>query len=416
LGKSLIAKLRRTPHLQEPTTNPLICAATCALHYGSDGYLPTGLVKLFDALIDMLIHGRDERQELVQQADVPEAYRVLDLGAKRQLLEEIAAEMVLCRQSERTRAETLPCIREKLQSLAGHREAKPADILEGLLLRSGLLRPSGSENVDFLHNEFKEYLAAARFLARGRHPYLIEEADRDPGDRVFFYAYAIASHRGDEALTERLGEGLLGRDSADVEMGRRRQMLALRCKSVTVSAAAVVLSRFDRLIEEALPPQDLKEAEVVAGLGESVVPRLVHPEACTAIQAACARALVMIGTAEALAALEVYRETGEPAVAEELAFAVQPLTIPYWLKRVTTPAEEREWEQAVPEAIARQVTDLEPLRDLTGLQWLDLEGTAVADLAPLAGLTRLKWLDLGGTAVTDLAPVRHIEGLKIYGP
>jgi predicted NACHT family NTPase len=186
LGKSLIAKLRRTPHLQEPTTNPLICAATCALHYGRDGYLPTGLVKLFDALIDMLIHERDERQDLGEQAHVPAAYRRLDLGAKRQLLETIAEAMVLCEQSERSIEDTLPCIGQKLQGLAGHREAKAENILDGLLLRSGLLRPSGSDAVDFLHNDFKEYLAAARILASGNHPILTKkEVDRDPWDRVF---------------------------------------------------------------------------------------------------------------------------------------------------------------------------------------------------------------------------------------
>jgi hypothetical protein len=70
LGKDLTRKLRTSFYLQQPTTNPLICAATCALHYGRQGYLPSGLVDLFDALCKMLIHERDEQQQLIGQAHV----------------------------------------------------------------------------------------------------------------------------------------------------------------------------------------------------------------------------------------------------------------------------------------------------------------------------------------------------------
>lgn len=279
----------------------------------------------------MLIHERDQQQKLGEQADLPEAYRRLDLGPKRQLLEEIAAEMVICRQSERPRKDTLPCVEERLEGLSDHRDAPPEDILEGLLLRSGQLRRSGSDAVDFLHNAFKEYLAAARFLSRRRYSYLIEAADSDPGDRVFVFAYAIAASRGDEALTEELIDGLLDRDAPDETMRRRRQMLALRCKSAAFSGAPSVLKHFDALVEEVLPPRDLEEAEVVAGLGDEVVPRLVHPDRSSEVAVACAHALIMIGTERAREALEAYRETEDQAVAEELALVFNPLELPYWL-------------------------------------------------------------------------------------
>jgi NACHT domain len=109
LGTELIDKIRINPYLQEPTTNPLICA----LHRGRKRYLPSGLVDLFDALCKMLIHDRDQQRALIEQAHVPEAYRSLDFGPKRQLLEEIAAEMVLNRLSEWSRADALVCVRER---------------------------------------------------------------------------------------------------------------------------------------------------------------------------------------------------------------------------------------------------------------------------------------------------------------
>jgi hypothetical protein len=255
LGTELIDKIRINPYLQEPTTNPLICAATCALHRGRKGYLPSGLVDLFDALCKMLVHDRDQQRALIEQAHMPEAYRSLDFGPKRQLLEEIAAEMVLNRLSEWNRSDALVCVREKLAGIPTHRDADAEDVLEGLLLRSGLLRPSGDDAVDFLHNTFKEYLAAARFLSRRRHSALIDAADRDPGDRVFVYAYAIASARGEEDLTEELVDGLLDREAPDEATDRHRQILGLRCRGVTVSAAGSILDRFDRLIDQVLPPR-----------------------------------------------------------------------------------------------------------------------------------------------------------------
>ncbi len=43
--------------------------------------------------------------------------------------------------------------------------------------------------------------------------------------------------------------------------------------------------------------------------------------------------------------------------------------------------------------MALQVADLEPLKGLTALQTLDLDGTQVANLDPLKGLTALQTLE-----------------------
>jgi Leucine-rich repeat (LRR) protein len=59
-----------------------------------------------------------------------------------------------------------------------------------------------------------------------------------------------------------------------------------------------------------------------------------------------------------------------------------------------------------------QVSDLAPLRAMTGLQYLWLDYTRVSDLAPLQGLTRLQYLSLGNTQVSDLAPLRAMTGLQ----
>jgi hypothetical protein len=412
LGADLTQKIRLTPYLQEPTTNPLVCAATCALHHGRNGYLPSGLVDMFDALCRMLIHERDQQQGLIEQAYVPEPYRRLDLGHKRQLLEEIAAEMVLCRQSERKRADIVPYIRERLSGIPQHRDADAEEILNGLLLRSGLLRPSGEDGVDFLHNAFKEYLAAARFLARRSHPYLIDAADHDPGDRIFAYAYAIASARGEEALTRELIEGLLDRPAPDEDTGRRRQILGIRCRGVTLSAAASTLDRFEGLLDEVMPPRDVQEAEAVATLGEATVDRLRCPTAKAQVAAACAHALVTIGSDSAKEVLKTFRKTRSRLVAEELAFVFNPLELPYWQARGIKQPQRWSFSKAFPDAVARQVHDMGPLSALVNTRELYFDGVAASDLTPLAGLIGLQALSLNRTAITELTPLASLTRLK----
>ncbi|MCA3447640.1 MAG: leucine-rich repeat domain-containing protein [Rhodobacter sp.] len=59
-----------------------------------------------------------------------------------------------------------------------------------------------------------------------------------------------------------------------------------------------------------------------------------------------------------------------------------------------------------------QVSDLAPLQRLTGLQTLWLDNTPVSDLAPLRGLTGLQDLSLVNTQVSDLAPLQGLTGLQ----
>ncbi len=59
-----------------------------------------------------------------------------------------------------------------------------------------------------------------------------------------------------------------------------------------------------------------------------------------------------------------------------------------------------------------QVSDLELLAQLTGLQLLDLSQTRVSDLGPLAQLMALQFLDLSQTRVSDLGPLAQLTALQ----
>ncbi len=59
------------------------------------------------------------------------------------------------------------------------------------------------------------------------------------------------------------------------------------------------------------------------------------------------------------------------------------------------------------------ISDLEPIKGLTALEWLRLEGTQVSDLEPIKGLTSLQQLDVSGTQVSDLEPIKGLTSLKV---
>ena len=61
-----------------------------------------------------------------------------------------------------------------------------------------------------------------------------------------------------------------------------------------------------------------------------------------------------------------------------------------------------------------QVSDLEPLSELTQLQELNLNYTQVSDLEPLRELTQLRELELRGTPVSDLSPLVKMKGVWLY--
>ncbi|MBW8040163.1 MAG: hypothetical protein FVQ85_09215 [Planctomycetes bacterium] len=59
-----------------------------------------------------------------------------------------------------------------------------------------------------------------------------------------------------------------------------------------------------------------------------------------------------------------------------------------------------------------EISDLEPIKGLTGLKWLDVRSTQVSDLETIKGLTSLERLYLNGTEVRDLEPIKGLTSLQ----
>jgi len=114
----------------------------------------------------------------------------------------------------------------------------------------------------------------------------------------------------------------------------------------------------------------------------------------------------MIGGKAAEKILEGLRSDRSVAVLAELSNAFNPLTFDLVREAVLL-------NGTVPDGIPRdRIRGLDPLKDLTALESLDLIGTQVSDLAPLQGLTALQSLVLSYTQVSDITPLQGSTALR----
>ena len=59
----------------------------------------------------------------------------------------------------------------------------------------------------------------------------------------------------------------------------------------------------------------------------------------------------------------------------------------------------------------RNITDISPLRHMTGLTMLNLENNDITDIAPLESLTEIMVLGLGRNRITDVTPLQKLKSL-----
>ncbi len=174
---SLVLKLRdaRNQRVRDLCRTPLLCSLVCALHWREWGYLPSRRVDIYDRCCTMLIDERDRKRD-VPSPEGP--LRFLEYRDKEMLLQRLALDMMRNamatnrsgQQIEVTRREAVKWIRPNIRSCDNPlaRECEAEDLIDHLIVRTGLLREPSKGRVDFPHRTFQEYLAAC--AAGGAQP------------------------------------------------------------------------------------------------------------------------------------------------------------------------------------------------------------------------------------------------------
>jgi NACHT domain/Leucine Rich repeats (2 copies) len=433
LGSGVRRELAGQRALNDLAANPLLCASLCALHWdrrreaaltahrmGSafriDSYiLPSDRWEVCEALVQMLLQRREQESLGFDITAFPEAYR-LNPKQKRAALVRIAYGMA--ENDMRTtmlRADAVLRVEQALVDMRGGIQAAPDEILDALLERSGVLRASEDDAIEFVHNTIKAYLAAHGYLTLAAPATLIRKvahakaAELASGlDEVA--VFCAASPTG-AAFAKPMMEQLLQQaDRLPTEQARLLRILAVRCEAAASTdfppeARQPIIAMAPVLF----PPRTMDEARQLAALGEEGIPRLAPRAGASDEEAAAAvRCLRLIGSQAADAAIDAYRDFTAPAVLEELAQVRHPLTLP----SVLDAAQDYSGWQTLPASVKARLMDVEPLAGLANLQRLFLSHTRVTDLRPLEGLTNLRTLELSKTQVANVRPLEGLTNLQ----
>ncbi|BAY99249.1 Rab family protein [Tolypothrix tenuis PCC 7101] len=417
LAKRLKQRLEATPAVARLTSNPLLCAVVCALHRVRNENLPETPVDLCEKLCEMLLDRRDkERLSSEARKWIDEAYGKLEFRVRKGLLSQLAYHMVSSGVSAITEAEAKEQISTALESYKLS-NINAANVLQALVERSGMLQVLG-EQIEFLHNTLKEFLAAERFVNIGDVQTLANHTDEASWQPVILFAVALP--RDGSSFATELVRAILEKTplnapakarskKARLEAAkiRSQQFFFLRCYTNAYQLNDSEISQaFTKLSEQLLPPQNMTDATVLASCGEALIPYLKKKASWKAPErAACVRTLGLIGDQRASELLKEFLEDSTVTVAQELASFVDD-----WSKISVI---EKSSYIPIPITIVRKLRDLNPLSNLTNLRELNLAQTQVSDVSALANLTNLKSLNLRQTQVSDVSALANLTNLRL---
>lgn len=440
LAAELKEKLIDNPLINRLATNPLMCAMICALHRERRRKLPESQSELVEALCQMLLHRR-ELESGLRLSIFPEAYRNLTYAHKKLIVQDLAYHMVVSKQESviaRDEAERL--IKERLERIGSQPEVSYL-VLRTLVERSGMLReatPKTAESpgtLDFIHNTFKEYLAAVRLAEEGADGLLGDNAVKPDWLPVVLFAAATERKGFTTGLIKRILGDPKGRNPGSdsgkrpvrgrrrkptlaERVDRQRQLIALRCRAVALDLDPPLRKELDNFAENLVPPRNMADADALAASGDVAIPFLKFRPGMTEKQAAaCVRALRLIQTELARKYLPAYLSDARWQVVTELAQAMNPLEIPAVQQIIQRAAmSDSSWKRE--RGLRSQITDLSPLKKVNEqaeINTLNLLGTRINDISPLADLEGLERFYASETVLTDISPLATLERLQAVG-
>ncbi|SNS67936.1 NACHT domain-containing protein [Asanoa hainanensis] len=340
LAVPLAARILNQPALRQLATTPLLCALLCALNRGMRSSIPQDRMHLYRVALEMLVERRDDER------NVPNAEIRLSLREKLDILQNIAWWFQLAERSEADRSDIEPQVAKRLRLTEISHSAE--EVLDYLLLRSGVLRQPSSGRVDFVHKTFQEYLAAKAAVDENLVSMLIERAREDSWREVVIMAAGHASLNQREELVN----GLLAAGRERPRLRHRLHLLAVACLETSPQLKPETREQVAVALENLVPPKSIRDAQALAAAGVAAVPHLAGLGRLRANEAAATvRALAQIGGDPALIALAVYSTDRRRSVVRELL---------------------RAWRSFPPEAYVRTVLADSPLEDGT-LSLTDLD-------------------------------------------
>ncbi|WP_206790707.1 NACHT domain-containing NTPase [Amycolatopsis sp. MtRt-6] len=293
-------------HLRKLAGYPLLCALLCALHRDRRAALPSNRMELYDVALQMLLERLDAERNIRSLDGLHRTEKTL-------LLSDLAYWLIRNDAADVAVDRAIARIDGRLKSMA-QVEGGVAAVYRYLVERSGLLRESTADRVDFVHRTFQEYLAARSAVVDSDDiGVLVGNADKDQWSQVIVMAagHATSSQR------KELLEGLLDRGRA--ENNATFLLLAVAALETAPELEPALRQRILDSTASLLPPSSEAIADTLAAAGSfaldllgTVQPRSVREVVYTI------RAAAGTGLNEAVPVIARFRDDRRGAVHQEI--------------------------------------------------------------------------------------------------
>ncbi|MFO6429924.1 NACHT domain-containing protein [Erythrobacter sp. W302b] len=415
---NLLSEFRNVPQLKRLASNPFLCSAMCALAVQRGGTMPDDIWHLCFSLIDALIDQRDRESRLAIIAETN--IGKLNYSKKRHIFRSLALEMT---EKSYSRIPLNEAMARLASTAAEYRIELNDDDCHLLIERSGIVRYSTTNSLEFVHNTIREVLTADAVINSKDADYAVSKIGEPGWEDVS--RYLIASGNG--SFARRLIDELIRLASLDQPTSKGFAGIALSAAGRAVSLSPRQWQQIQTIVDTLLPPSDFDSAEAIVIAGPTIIDHLQYHEGMQPeIAAACVRSLSLLGTERAHEELLLYVSDSRSLVRRELIDRINPLYIPDYCDMVVQGLP-------IPSDVAKRITDIGPAlsRDpeelnlayanirqiafddrLFNLKSLNLTKTRLLDISFVADLPILESLDISFTRVTSIAPLSGNTSIK----
>lgn len=326
----LYEKINQAEALQKLASNPLLCAMICALHYRNDMNLPLSKRELYEECCKMLLEKRDSEREI-------SVHKLgLNYERKKIIMARLAYWMMKNNHVEIDKSQAVNSIERTLSGM--NIEKIDSEIaFRYLLERSGLLRETEINKIDFIHRTFQEYLTAYEISREEDWGYLKEKVGDDTWEETIGMGVGFAKKDiASDIIEFTLKKGKLRQEE------NKYLFLAITYLAGAIEVKEELRIKIEQQVEELIPPMEM-ECFNLAKAGDLAIPFLKYKNGYdTDERLGCIRTLRLIGSEKALVAATSYFERCmTKAEVREMGMLFEQFTdnilrqhdIPYCLKK-----------------------------------------------------------------------------------
>ena len=296
LSNKLFNKIQNNISILKLSSNPLLCAMLCALHFERNMQLPSDRSELYEACCAMLLERRDAEREIELDINIEMSYK-----QKRVILNDLAYWMLRNGETSVTIEEAINHIKLKLQNMNEKlNDLDSKKVLNMFIERSGIIREPNHGIIDFVHRTFQEYMAANAASIEGDWGVLKSHACDDLWHETIILAAGFANNKQADKLIEDLLK--LGENKNDDLY--QYDLLAMSCLETAVEVSECVRAKVIAKIDNLIPPKNDIQCKALAATGDLAVPFLGHKKGYDVKDTLfCIKTLDMISSRTSLAQL-----------------------------------------------------------------------------------------------------------------